>query len=126
MRELIFRGKRIGDGEWIISDSIAQYAGGRVYLYDEVKDIDVEVIPETVGQFTGLTDKNGVNVFEGDIVDVKYNIQYTGVAAERIGSFAVVFDDGCFMKRNRKGLFHFISSDVCTIIGNKHDNEDLL
>ena len=125
MRDLMFRGKTVRDGRLVISDSIRQEAG-RVYLYDEVKDIEVEVNPETVGQFAGLTDKKGVNVFEGDVVDVEYDINYIGVAAERIGAFEVVFDGGCFMKRNERGLFHFIPSDVCTIIGNIYDNGDLL
>ena len=126
MRELMFRGKTTRDQRWIISDTIVQFASGEVCLYDELKDIEVDVDPETVGQYTGLTDKNCKNIFEGDIVDVAYDINYVGVAAERIGAFEVVFDDGCFMKRNERGLFHFIPSDVCTIIGNIHDNGDLL
>ena len=126
MRDLIFRGKGVRDGSWVISDSIIQHVNGKVYLYDEVKDIEVEVNSETVGQFTGLTDKHGVNIFEGDIVDVKYDIKYTGVAAERIGLLEVVFDDGCFMKRSKHGLFHFIPSDVCRVVGNIHDDKDLI
>ena len=47
--------------------------------------------------------------------------------AERIGLFEVVFYDGCFMKKKRSGgLFHFIPSDKCQVVGNIYDNPELL
>lgn len=111
MREILFRGKRKDNGEWIEGYNLK---------------ID-EVAPETVGQFTGLIDKNGRHIFEGDIVDVEYDIAYVGVAAERIGLFVVVFNYGCFMKQKKDGgLFHFIPSDKCKVVGNIHDNPELL
>ena len=84
-----------------------------------------EVIPETVGQCTGLQDKNGEPIFEGDIVDVMHDPHYIGIAIQRIGVFKVMFHEGCFMKRNEKGFFHFIPSDECKIVGNVFDNPDL-
>ena len=123
MREILFRGKRKDNGEWVYGDFVNLKDGKKliphIYGYGEV-------IPETVGQYTGLTDYKGNKIFEGDIVDVKYDIQYTGVSAERIGHFEVVFDNGCFMKKNKKGLFHFISSDVCKKVGNIYDNPEIL
>lgn len=137
MREILFRGKRKDNGEWIegypvklgresFSDperyGICNKAiplGGSGVCYNLKID---EVVPETVGQFTGLIDENGRHIFEGDIVDVVYDIAYVGVAAERIGLFVVVFDDGCFMKQKKDGgLFHFIPSDKCKVVGNIHD-----
>lgn len=114
MRDLIFRGKRNDNWEWLVSDSIIQHPNG-VALYDEVANDIIYVVPETVGQFTGLTDVNGKNIFEGDIVRCCGDI------------YAVKFRKGCWV-----GVFNeeweFLASITKTsrIIGNIYDNEDLL
>lgn len=85
----------------------------------------IDVLPDTVGQYTGLKDKNGTKIFEGDIVDVLYDVNYIGVATERIGVFEVVHN-GCFMGQKGGVRYYFIPSDECTVIGNIYDNPELL
>ena len=126
MREILFRGRgdtKYNDGEWYYGVPIRDFEGDWQICTDNSKRT---VIPETIGQYTGLADKNGTKIFEGDIVDVLYDVNYIGVAAERIGVFEVVFHNGCFMKQKGGVQYHFIPSDKCTVIGNIYDNPELL
>jgi len=136
MREILFRGKRIDNGEWVEG----YYYKAKYYRTDEelcdyitipyieqcnLPNSHYIINPSTVGQYTGLKDKNGTKIFEGDIVDVLYDVNYIGVATERIGVFEVVHN-GCFMGQKGGVRYHFIPSDECTVIGNIYDNPELL
>ena len=134
MREILFRGKRIDNGEWCIGFycQVADESDGGA----RVKHVIVvptfmtqkgflayEVDPSTVGQYTGLTDKNGKKIFEGDIIS---DGGFTGI---------VVFDDkdgGAFLvidpadpagEADGEFFSGLIDREVC---GNIYDNSELL
>lgn len=83
MREILFCGKRIDNGEWIEGYYVPACFGRfpcRPAIVPEPNDEwkPIEVNPKTVGQFAGLPDKNGTDIFEDDIVRVKYSIRCRG------------------------------------------------
>lgn len=124
-REILFRAKCVDNGEWV-------YGYFCEFPCDDGTDIpsilrienkendriimQYPIISETVGRFTGLTDKNGVKIFEGDILE-----------AESGNRGYVMFINGAFMKScNSKDMPFLIASDVNAVIGNIHDNPELL
>ena len=117
MREILFRGKRQYTGEW--AESVCplgvMHSG---HLCDDF-------IPETVGQYTGLTDKNGKRIFEGDIIHLDYIGKTRGVE----GIATVIFENGKF---GVKWGWHkeFVCLDgfantTLEIVGNIHDNTQI-
>lgn len=139
MREILFRGKQITDGVWVIggidtSTDEKPYILKRARYRPDTRDWDtaeyyeknptytracIEVVPETVGQWTGLTDKNGKKIFEGDIV---YNGSGDpGIVKWFYGSFVIHFTNGDVWD-----VSQYIKEEYTEVIGNIHDNPELL
>ena len=125
MREILFRGKRESDGKWIYGLYSDDYVHDTDFpcimpLRSEYDDGDWSVIRETVGQYTGLKDKNGKMIFEGDIIKNKawYVIEF-----KNCGYGLVPFGKGKIIPI--MGHWNFNSNEV-EIIGNVHDNPELL
>lgn len=143
MREILFRGKRLDNGEWVTGD----LRHGGYYLNDP--DVYIVVLfvgtvinypvdPATVGQYTGLKDKNGKRIFEGDIIKTHYINTKKNDFVEQVvfhnGRFCALFNfsgNGRMWTNLPDGVPHLPQDktpymDWCEIIGNIHDNPELL
>lgn len=126
MKEVLFRGKSVVTGDWIYGVPVSNdYITCIFKLIDGLGELKgFQVKPETVGQCTGLTDKNGTKIFEGDIIE--YEEQY-GIARY---SVAYRNKSACFCVKSCNdiimGDFTFYDSKKCKVIGNVYDNPELL
>lgn len=121
MREILFRGKRLDTGEWIEGDLLR--INGHVFIFPDPapKGIDkYKVDPATVGQHTGMKDRNGKKVYEADILTDKFGS--IGVVEWRDGGFVVNFGDTDIFDLSDC----FGDSYQMWVIGNIHDNADLI
>lgn len=142
MREILFRGKRVDNGEWVYGDYRLQNDEDnervnymKTYITPRNLSNRYEIIHETVGQYTGLIDKNGVKIFEGDkccfsVFD--YNDcdeQYTGVVVWS-GSRYMLWNTSNNEYYGNDGGFDLdwvvCQDDEFEVIGNVHDNRELL
>lgn len=125
MREILFRGKRKLGNEWIEGSlHTEKFTDDEEYLCCEVCQCDV--YPETVGQYTGLTDKNGTKIFEGDIVAGAVRWQErpkNGLVAFESGSFGLIWYRG---EAEQFNPFTSMCNVEYEVIGNIHDNPELL
>lgn len=121
MREILFRAKRTDNGEWIFGD--LWHNNSETMIIDQPATIEYDVIPETVGQYTGLTDKNGKKVFEGDILKNEYK-------KNKYQYFKVFYCSltYCWLVENKYGMLGKLYNVIgnIEIIGNIHDNPKLL
>ena len=138
MREIKFRGKRIDNGEWVHGAYFCLHHNDeRQHIHHfiipdntqipkekPIGEIQVEVDPATVGQYTGLKDKNGVEICEGDILKIK-EIQFdvTLMGRCRIVNIAVEIEDGLVCFALNQGIYNL---DTAEVIGNVRENPDLL
>lgn len=127
MRDIKFRGQRKDNKKWVYGYFYEEC--GNTYIIENRQEKSLLnknsphlVIPKTVGQYTGLKDKNGKMIFEGDkvrmFIDIEECSDYISIEADgknyvdRIISIPEIFQEGC--------------SDDCEIIGKIHDNADLI
>lgn len=146
MREILFRGKRMDNDEWVYGsfcmDAVEQKNGpcgvdGFIRLYDFAKGkIQMhEVDRETVGQFTGLTDKDGKRIFEGDIIKIRfesdsptnpyapivwYDLAQVFWSSKHFGWYAA------FASGEELSMWEYDDPYDVEIVGNIHDNKEFL
>lgn len=125
IRTIIFRGKRKSNGEWAYGNFVRGCVDDFAYIVEfgnkELCRNYVEVIPETVGQFTGSTDKNGKKIFEGDIIRKTNKGRHPEIFTANIHTDFRVNEEVYYGPCER-----FIESCEYEIIGNIHDNPELL
>lgn len=134
MRTIKFRGKEIQNGIWVEGYYRHHKTSIGTFSHIVTEDgVDYIVDPETVGQFTGLTDKNGKEIYEGDILNSSFS--YRDKTSELVGVVEADKCNPCFVIHYKwQGSGHdcyeydFIQAGLRTneIIGNIHDNPDLL
>ena len=131
MREIIFRAKTACDPEWIYGDLLHDGLDYDVAIWEEKTKLVTAIQPQTVGQFTGLTDKNGKKVFEHDILQT-FTVWADGTVEK--GGIGIVQwweHDQCYVLATKEG-YHIDDfgnlgrPEYYEIIGNIHDNPELL
>ena len=128
MREILFRGKRLDNGEWVEGAYIMLEVDDGIYEHriatsclrgknDEPLTVCADIVdPETIGQYTGLDDKNGVGIFEGDIWQYA---GYIGTVEWEENKYTITFYSYDAMLTREK-------AEKMSVIGNIYDNPELI
>lgn len=152
MREILFRGKRMDNGKWVEGSLLKVTINGKTahlifgdnfsLVGNDVKALSHALVdPATVGQYTGLTDKNGQKIFEGDVVSIEdgefwvfsfgncggvqnvaHEVGYTGFHLSPLSPSAIHNRD----YGQRDDPAYYLNAIGLCVIGNIHDNPELL
>ena len=131
MREILFRGKDIDTGKWA-HGGYSIYPHTRFPARPTIYEVDhgcwhpVEIVPETLGQYTGMKDRNGKKIFEGDIVDCwSEGVNAKGTVQQRKDGMWIIYPSW-----QKLIMWSLCPDEHCNttvkIIGNIHDNPELL
>ena len=140
MREIIFRGKRLDNGEWetgsLMKVTVAErtyfliFGDGFAYDAESIKALAHGCVdPDTVGQYAGLRDKCGNRIFEGDIVKREFTLWHGETKKTRETQFGVVVysNKECGFRVEKKcNLRKPWNGDTIEVIGNIHDNPEIM
>ena len=122
MREILFRGKRMDNGEWVEGNLFLpdkKETPTEICMGTNIVRINFDINPETVGQYTGLEDKNGEKIFEGDVLELD----------GEDGFFEVEYDDdrAMFVICGDYTTFYFDNLwNEVEVIGNIYDHPELM
>ena len=126
MREILFRGKHKADGKWCEGNlHIDKQCVAIITPDDTPLGCYGQVDPDTIGQYTGLTDKNGTKIFEGDIVKLRLlaaKMEWKGVCEYRNGAFGLAWQ----YAGQRYCTFAGTCNAEYEVLGNIHDNPELM
>lgn len=129
MREILFRAKRIDNGEWVVGSLLVSKTGKTYIRYypagDSKTSLQTAVDPDTVGQYTGLTDKNGKMIFEGDILEAHFDEYFP----ENATVVKVIWHENGFGTKQGDFCPDPLCANDCEaweVIGNIYDNPKLL
>lgn len=127
MREIIFRAKRIDNGEWVNGDLSRCIVVGETHIRRIEENLSTtthKVDPETVCQYTGLTDKNGRKIFEGDILSAHLDDQHP----EDITYVQITWDgfSWCMRESTEDDVMSEYDCNAFEVCGNIFDNPELI